>query len=296
MSGARMSKAVPAAGGEAGSASTPGTTSSSTLSALRVAVERLENSHPERLSPRVALGHSEADVALKGGLALGSLHEVFAGKGHSAAATGFVAGLARLATQGKRFVLWVRQDFAAREAGELAMEGFAELGLDPRYLIVVRAASAQSVLAITADGLACNALGAVVSEMWGETKAFDLVASRKLTLAAGTSGVTNLMLRFAAEPCASTAETRWIVRAAHSPPVAAEDAWGVPAFDAELARNRHGPSGRWIMEWTCDEYLFRQRELDRRKSGHAPHSQSAIAAPADRSYPAAAATRARRHA
>lgn len=285
MSGARMSKAVPVAGVEAEPAA-------SKLATLRAAVEQLENSHPERLGARVTLGHAEADAALKGGLALGCLHEVFADKGHSAAATGFVAGLARLTTQGKRFVLWVQQDFSARETGDLAMEGFAEFGLDPRHLIVVRAANAQSVLAITADGLACNALGAVVSEMWGETKAFDLVASRKLTLAAGTSGVTNLMLRFAAEPCTSTAETRWIVRAAHSPPVAAWDAWGAPAFDVALARNRHGPSGRWIMEWMCDEYLFRQRK----RYQHAAHSQPAIAAPADRPNPAAAKTHARRHA
>ena len=33
-------------------------------------------------------------------------------------------------------------------------------------------------------------------------------------------------------------------------------AWGAPVFDAELVRNRHGPIGRWIMEWKCDECLF----------------------------------------
>lgn len=287
MPGARMSKPVPVSGGE--KAPVP------TLEALRAAVGRLETSHPERLGARVALGHAEADTALKGGLALGCLHEVFADNQHSAAATGFAAGLARLVTQGRRFVLWVRQDFAAREAGDLGMEGFAELGLDPRYLIVVRAANAQSVLAITADGLGCNALGAVVSELWGETKAFDLVASRKLTLAAGASGVTGLMLRFAAEPCASTAETRWIVRAAHSPPVPDDEAWGAPAFDAALARNRHGPCGRWIMEWMCDEYLFRQRE-QRRLSQPAADSQPAVSASANRSHQTPSGARTRRRA
>ena len=33
-------------------------------------------------------------------------------------------------------------------------------------------------------------------------------------------------------------------------------AWGAPVFDAQLVRNRHGPVGRWIMEWKCDECLF----------------------------------------
>jgi protein ImuA len=247
---------------------------------LRSEVERLETGGGERLSARTALGAAGADAVLKGGLAQGAMHEVFAAESvQSAAATGFVLGLARRLTQGKRFVLWIRQDFSSIESGDLSMAGFAELGLDPSHIVVVRAPTAEIVLRTAADGLACNALGAVVAEMWGETRAFDLVASRKLTLAAGASGVTALMLRVGAVPQASTAETRWIVRAAHSPPVASWqapgwEAWGWPVFDAELARNRHGPLGRWIMEWTSDEYRFREQ---------AAHPQRVAAASADRS-------------
>ena len=75
-----------------------------------------------------------------------------------------------------------------------------------------------SALRTAADALACDALGAVVLEVWGEARQLDLVASRKLTLAAQASGVTALLLRIAATPQPSTAETRWIVRAARSPP------------------------------------------------------------------------------
>lgn len=248
----------------------------STLASLRNEVERLETGGAERVLTRVPLGAAGADRALKGGLALGGLHEVFAPAGaESASATGFVLGLTRRATLSKRFVLWIRQDFSARESGDLSIAGFAELGLDPRYLVVVRAPTADIVLRTAADGLACNALGAVVAEIWGETRAFDMVASRKLTLAAGESGVTALMLRLGACPQASTAETRWIVRAAHSPPAAAWQAWGTPTFDAELVRNRHGSLGRWIMEWMSDEYLFREPA----------HPQRVAAAPADRPLP-----------
>ncbi len=163
------------------------------LASLRTEVERLETGGGERLLERRALGHAGVDAALKGGLALGSLHEVFAGAGaQAAAATGFALGLTRRMTQGKRFVLWIRQDFSAIESGDLSMTGFAELGLDPRHLVVVRAPTAEIVLRTAADGLACNALGAVIAEIWGETRAFDLVASRKLTLAAGESGVPAL--------------------------------------------------------------------------------------------------------
>ena len=82
------------------------------------------------------------------------------------------------------------------------MSGLAELGLDPRLLVTVRAADVDTALRTAADALACDALGAVVLDVWGEARQFDLVASRKLTLAAQASGVTGLMLRMAAEPSA----------------------------------------------------------------------------------------------
>ena len=118
--------------------------------------------------------------------------------------------------------MWVRQDFAEIESGALSMSGLAELGLDPRLFVSVRASDVDSALRTAADALACDALGAVVLEVWGEARQLDLVASRKLTLAAQASGVTGLLLRLAAEPQPSTAETRWIVRAAHSPPATAQ--------------------------------------------------------------------------
>src|SRR6267142_5214532 len=224
-----------------------------TLATLRGSIERIET-HDATAPDRVSLGHIEADAALQGGLALGAVHEVFAEGRQSAAATGFIAGLARRVTA-RRPLLWVRQDFAEIESGALSMSGWSELGLDPRLLVTVRAPDVEAALRTSADALACDALGAVVLEIWGETRQLDLVASRKLTLAARMSGVTSLLLRLAAEPQPSTAETRWIVRAAHSPPAAplmpaaAWSTWGAPVFDAQLVRNRHGPVGRWIMEW-----------------------------------------------
>ena len=114
------------------------------------------------------------------------------------------------------------------------MNGLSELGLDPRCLVTVRASDVESALRAAADALACDALGAVVLETWGQAKALDLVASRKLTLAAQASGVTGLLLRIAAAPLPSTAETRWIVRAAHSPPPSQWGVWGSPASTPNL--------------------------------------------------------------
>jgi protein ImuA len=258
-----------------------------TLATLRGSIERIEAAGDAYTPGRVALGHPDVDAALQGGLAMGAVHEVFAEGRQSAVATGFVAGLAGRAT-GRRPLVWVRQDFTEIESGALSVSGLAELGLDPRLLVTVRAADVDTALRTAADALACDALGGVVLEVWGEARQFDLVASRKLTLAAQASGVTGLLLRVAAEPSPSTAETRWIVRAAHSPPAASlmsAAAWGAPVFDAQLVRNRHGPVGRWIMEWKCDECLFEKP---------AAYPQPVAAAPAHRSHPAPTRARQRR--
>jgi protein ImuA len=253
------------------------------LASLRGSIERIETQGDAYSPRRVALGHAEADATLQGGLALGAMHEVFAEAGRQGAvATGFVAGLAGRLTA-RRPLVWVRQDFTEIESGALSMSGLAELGLDPRRLLTVRATDVDSALRTAADALACDALGVVVLEVWGETRQLDLVASRKLTLAAQASGVTGLLLRMAAEPQPSTAETRWIVRAAHSPPWSS--AWGAPVFDAQLVRNRHGPVGRWIMEWKCDECLF---------SKPAAYPQPVAAAPAHRPHQAPVIQRQRR--
>lgn len=250
----------------------------STLASLRVEISRLEANSIPQSAQRVALGHAGADAVLQGGLMRGVLHEVFALETRqSAAATGFVAGIAERLAQ-RRPLLWVRQDFVEAEAGVLSMSGFTELGLDPRRLVMVRAIDADIALRVTVDALACDALGAVVLDLWGEVRAFDLVASRKLTLTAQTSGVPCVVLRTSALPDASTAETRWIVHAACSPPT---PAWGAPVFDAQLIRNRHGQTGQWIMEWNCDECLFRES---------AAYPQPASAAPFDRPHQAAVVT------
>jgi protein ImuA len=256
------------------------------LAILRSRIERIE-AHGEAYSPRkVTLGHADADATLQGGLALGAMHEVFADAGRqSAAATGFAAALAGRAA-GRRPLVWIRQDFTEIESGAVSMNGLAELGLDPRLLVTVRAADVDNALRTAADALACDALGVVVLEIWGEARQLDLVASRKLTLAAQASGVTGIVLRMAAEPQPSTAETRWIVRAAHSPPAPSPcNAWGTPLLDAQLVRNRHGPVGRWIMEWKSDECLFGKP---------ATHPQPVAAAPAHRPHQAPVLPRQRR--
>ena len=210
-----------------------------------------------------------------------AVHEVFAEGRQGAAATGFIAGLAgRVAS--RRPLVWVRQDFAEIESGALSMSGLAELGLDPRLLVTVRAADVDSALRTAADALACDALGAVVLEVWGEARQLDLVASRKLTLAAQASGVTGLLLRMAASRCLQRRRRDGSCARRIRRPARPGSAWGAPVFDAQLVRNRHGPVGRWIMEWKCDECLF---------SEPAAYPQPVAAAPAHRPHQAPASQR-----
>ena len=91
----------------------------SALAALRGQIERIETAEVVHHRDRVALGHSEVDSALKGGLARAAIHEVFCEGRQGAAATGFVTGLAGRVTVRKP-LLWVRQDFSEIETGALS--------------------------------------------------------------------------------------------------------------------------------------------------------------------------------
>jgi protein ImuA len=219
----------------------------------------------------VPLGHAAADSMLRGGLLRGALHEVFAGDSGTSAA-GFAAGLAQRV--GRR-LLWIRQDYAALEYGEISATGIAELGLDPDSLLMLRAADATDALRAASDALSCAALGTVIVETVGNPKILDLVASRRLVLGTQNRNVTAILLRLGATPEPSAAETRWLIRAA---PSAGIENWGLPRFEAALMRNRHGETGRWVMEWSCDDGVFRQPEDDQ-----TTHPGVVAAASADRS-------------
>jgi protein ImuA len=189
----------------------------------------------EEETSRIPLGHAMIDHCLKGGLEQGSLNEVFAGAGHEAAATGFVMGLSVRAAAGKR-VLWICREFSAHEFGGLSATGLLELGVNPEHMLLFQAANMEESLRAASDALSCAALGAVIIEIPGNPKALDLVASRRLTLAAAQKSITVFLLRLSARPEASSAETRWQVRAG-----ASDHAWGkAPLSPSDSSPNKLG--------------------------------------------------------
>lgn len=166
--------------------------------------------------PTLPFGVPEIDDTLPtGGLSLGAVHEVIGGgpdASFGAAATLFLGGiLAR--TRGP--IIW------AVRSRDLFAPALAGVGLHPDRVIYVEAGDTKTVLLVVEEALQHVGLASVVGEIDGS---IGLTASRRLQLAAETSGVLGLLLRRprrltddqAAEPTA--ARTRWRVTAVPSGP------------------------------------------------------------------------------
>ncbi|WP_210202468.1 ImuA family protein [Alsobacter soli] len=244
------------------------------------------------LSPAPAAAREASPAA---GLARAALHEFYAAApADGPAVTGALLALARMAAPDSP-ILWVRHAFVDRETGALYPPGVAELGLDPGRLTLVRARDIPSALQAGLEGARCAALGAAVIELWGEAKALDLTASRRLALAARTSGTLVLMARVAANPQPSAAETRWRIEAAPSRALEA-NAPGDPSFSFTLLRHRGGLApGEWRLEWSRDHARFADRVPDASPARTGPALPGAVVPfSADRPDPPGAAAPVRR--
>lgn len=205
----------------------------------------------EGRSGALPLGIPAIDTVLGGGLMRGALHEIAAtGEPHLITAAGFALGLAALSTPSPR-LFWVAEDMALTESGAPHGPGLNAFGLAPERLAIVSVAHRRDLLWAMEETLRCRAVDAVIGEM--RAGAIDGVAVRRLSLAAAESGALALLLRTAPPGDASTAATRWIVSAA---PSAAAHGPGAPRFAAQLVRNRRGPVGAWILEWSDSDEQF----------------------------------------
>ena len=191
----------------------------------------LSRSAPAATGLPCPLGLPALDTALGGGLPTGCLQEVIGGS--DAAAAGFCAFLlGRLASLegAPRSVLW-----GWIGEGDLYPPGLAAFGLDPARVILLAAPGPADLLWAMEEGLRCPALAGVVMEV----DRLDLVASRRLQLAAVAGGVTGLLLARGRRTHAavSAAALRWRIE-------------GLPGerWRVELERRRGGRPGAWILE------------------------------------------------
>ncbi|WP_236547829.1 ImuA family protein [Sphingomonas sp. AX6] len=208
-----------------------------------------------------SLGHAPLDAVMGGGLMRGRLHELFAAEPtDNGSAAGFTAMLACLASQPGAPLFWLREETVERQ-GHLHAPGLAEIGIDPARLVLIVLPDPVALLRAAVDVVRCTSVGAAVIELWRNPRALDLTASRRLALAAETSGVTPLLLRADAQPGPSAAQTRWSIHAAPSTALEA-GAPGGPAFMVELLRQRGRPGGGcWHLEWDRDRGCFREPPL-----------------------------------
>lgn len=225
---------------------------SEALSRLRLQLETLEQASGRRalLPSRPRTGDGFAP------LATGVVHDLYAAcPADGVALGGFSLGLA-IRAAGGRPVVWVLDEMTGQEAGQPYGPGLHQMGLSVRDLVMVRVRDTRSLLAVGEEALNSPAIGAVVLNSWGEGRAMSLTASRRLALAAQTSGSTLFLARTGADPAPSAAETRWSVSAAPSRAMEA-NAPGLPTFCVTLLRHRHGDAPRtWTLEWDRERRSF----------------------------------------
>ncbi|GAA4710973.1 hypothetical protein GCM10023325_03060 [Sphingomonas lutea] len=147
-----------------------------------------------------------------------------------------------------RPVLWVQDRMAILESGRIYPPGL------PRFpLLHVEARDARDALWAMEEGVRCAALSCVIGELWGDPRALDFTATRRLAVAAERSGVPCWLVRLGATANLSGARMRWRIASAPSLPNPLDPkASGAPAWDAELFRARGAPPGRWSVFHEAD--------------------------------------------
>lgn len=236
---------------------------------LRTCIARIEAQPPSLAAPDKhqacasgpcwRLGVAEIDRHLPpAGLATAGVHEIAPEThGDMPAALGFAAALAVLRLQSlgdERPVLWCRFSGEAQEWGGLYGHGLEGLGLARDRLVTATLNKPQAVLWAVEEALKAGCLAAVIADAG---RGIDLMATRRLMLAA-SQGATPGLLVFPAPPQGGTAaRSRWTVAARPSlPPALDGDAPGAPAWNVGLTRCRGGRPGQWSVEWSHASHRF----------------------------------------
>lgn len=220
------------------------------LQQLRAEVTRIERGMmPPPGEAVLSLGMAEIDRALgEGGLRRAAMHEV-----SGSAADGFVAMMAgRLAEEDGGLVLWCTT--AHGDGGDLYPPGLADLGLNPARLLMVRCQGRAGMLSAAEEGLRGGGLAAVVVEA-GQVP--DMVAGRRLQLAAEDGGVTGFMMLRRDASWRRGAEALGVMAPYVMAPTPAVSRWLVdhaPGGDGlrwllTLLRCRAGGAGSWMVDW-----------------------------------------------
>ena len=153
------------------------------------------------------------------------------------------AGLLLTQAASAKPLLWIQDRMAIVESGRVYPPGLPSCDL-----IHVEARDARDALWAMEEGLRCAALSAVIGEIWGDPRALDFTATRRLAVAAERSGTPCWLVRLGGHANLSGARMRWRIASAPSLPNPLDPrASGTPAWDAELFRARGMAPGRWSL-------------------------------------------------
>jgi protein ImuA len=175
-----------------------------------------------------------------------TLSELFATHPRDGGWAGFLLGQ----VDTSKPLLWVQDRMAILESGRIHPPG-----LPTQNLIHVEARDARDALWAMEEGVRCSCLSAVIGEIWGDPRALDFTATRRLAVASERSGTTCWLVRLGGTTNLSGARMRW--RVASAPSLLNDldpKASGLPAWDAELFRARGMPPGRWSLAYEADRF------------------------------------------
>ncbi len=220
------------------------------LAELRQAIQRLERPAGFEADAGVLpFGIPVLDAVLGGGLARGALHEISAAsESHIAAATGFALAL----REPSKAAVWIAQDMALLESGAPCGTGLDEFGLDARATAHGRGrATARSAMgdgrsaALPRHRRGDRRIAAREYRRGGAAAAF---ACRRRHWRAGAAAARRAIR--------STPRPRR--RAGSSAPRrrSHDTALVRRASVAQLVRNRRGPTGSWMLEWSDTDERF----------------------------------------
>ncbi|WP_299322929.1 hypothetical protein [Parasphingopyxis sp.] len=117
------------------------------------------------------------------------------------------------------------------------------LGTEP---IHVTARNAKDALWAMEEGLKCPSLSAVIGEIYGDPRALDFTATRRLAVAAERYGVPAFLVRVGGQADLSGARRRWRVKSQPSVPHPYNPkAPGTPVWSLDLFRARDMRPGQW---------------------------------------------------
>jgi len=172
-----------------------------------------------------------------------TLSDIFPVSAVDPAAIGFVLAHLRHKT---RPILCVQDHVSAKEAGRFYMPGLRHTW----PLLQVDVSRASDVLFSMEEGLRCQDVSAVIGEVWGDPKALDFTASKRLMMRAEANGVPCWLIRRNATVSLSAARDRWRVSSLpsaghpHDP-----QAPGHPRWQVELFRSRRSRPRTWVASY-----------------------------------------------